>query len=107
MADSLAKQHTFSLSLNFQYTNIYNPYHILQWEQNPVELPTRHFIKNICKAYILAMWSSQKRNNEWAHINHYIDWQSTWFYLNHNQKPHLTLLALNLINLKLSKSKFY
>ena len=55
MADSLAKQHTFSLSLNFQYTNIYNPYHILQWEQNPVELPTRYFIKNICKAHILAM----------------------------------------------------
>jgi len=85
MADSLAKQHTFSLPLNFQYTNIYNPFHILQWEQNFVELPTRHFIKNICKAHILAMWFSQKRNNEWAHINHHIDWQSTWLYLNHNQ----------------------
>jgi hypothetical protein len=102
MADSLAKQHTFSLPLNFQYTNIYNPFHILQWEQNPVELPTRYFIKNICKAHILAMWSSQKRNNEWSHINHYIDWQSTWLYLNHNQKP-----SSNFTSFKLNQSKAF
>ena len=102
MADSLAKQHTFSLSLNFQYTNIYNPFHILQWEQNLVELPTRHFVKNICKAHILAMWSSQKRNKEWAHINHYIDWKSTWLYLNHNQKP-----TSNFTSFKLNQSKTF
>jgi hypothetical protein len=106
MADSLAKQHTFSLPLNFQYTNIYNPFHILQWEQNPVELPTRYFIKNICKAHILAMWSSQKRNNEWSHINHYIDWQSTWLYLNHNQKPSSNFTSFKLNQSKAFKIKF-
>ena len=48
------------------------------------------------------MWSSQKRNNKWAHINHYIDWQSTWLYLNHNQKP-----SSNFTSFKLNQSKAF
>jgi len=64
LADLLAKQHISSPSLYFNYTNIYNPYHIIYWDQHFKEHPTRSFIKNICKAYILAMWSSQKHNQE-------------------------------------------
>ena len=48
------------------------------------------------------MWSSQKRNNEWAHINHYINWKSTWLYLNHNQKP-----TSNFTSFKLNQSKTF
>ncbi|CAG8537378.1 12775_t:CDS:2 [Ambispora leptoticha] len=64
--DSLAKQHIISPYLNFNYINIYNPYHILQWEEEKffVEQATQPFIKTICKAHILAMWSFQQRNQE-------------------------------------------
>ena len=75
LADSLAKQHIISPYLNFNYINIHNPYHILQWEEEKffIEQATRPFIKNICKAHILAMWSSQQRNQEWSQVNHKID----------------------------------
>ncbi|CAG8674856.1 13232_t:CDS:2, partial [Ambispora leptoticha] len=44
LSDSLAKQHTTASKLSFHYTNIYNPYHILQYddEKFTVELPTRY-----------------------------------------------------------------
>jgi ribonuclease HI len=66
LADSLAKQHINESPLYFNYTNIHNPYHLLffETEKFPVELPTRYFVKSICKAYNLALWSSQKRNDE-------------------------------------------
>jgi len=57
LADSLAKQYTNELSLHFNYTNIYNPYHLLffETEKFSVKLPTRYFVKSICKAYNLAL----------------------------------------------------
>src|SRR5262249_36442406 len=58
LADSLAKQHIISTSLDFNYTNIYNPYHILVREKCFIEHPTRYFVKSICKAQTLAIWSS-------------------------------------------------
>jgi len=104
-ADSLAKQHPSSALLSFNYTNLYNPYHILQWEQHYVELPTRYFIKQICKAYILAMWASQKCNSEWSYFNQDIDWRSTWLYFNHNQKPSYNITNFRLNQLKSFKIK--
>jgi len=104
-ADSLAKQHPSSPLLSFNYTNLYNPYHIIQWEQHYVELPTRHFIKQICKAHILAMWASQKRNSEWSYFNQDIDWRSTWLYFNHNQKPSYNITNFRLNQLKSFKTK--
>src|ERR1043165_8237556 len=106
LADSLAKQHILLQPLIFNYTNIYNPYHILQWEQNFIELPTRYFIKSVCNAYIMSMWSSQKRNNEWTHLNYQIDWTSTWLYLNHNQKPTSTYTSFKLNQLIAFKTKY-
>ena len=104
LADSLAKQHIISPYLNFNYTNIHNPYHILQWEEEKffIEQATRPFIKNICKAHILAMWSSQQRNQEWSQVNHKIDWRSTWLYFNHNHKP-----THNITNFKLNQLKSF
>jgi hypothetical protein len=105
LADSLAKQHNLSPDLYFNYTNIYNPYHILFWDQHFIENPTRTFIKNICKAYILAMWSSQKRNQEWNQLILEIDWRSTWLYINHNQKSTHNLTNFKLNHLKSFKIK--
>src|SRR6185436_8733143 len=104
LADSLAKQHTNKLSLHFNYTNIYNPYHLLffEIEKFPVELLTRYFVKSICKAYNLALWSSQKRNDEWTPLAHHINWNSTWLYFNHNQKS-----TYNLTNFKFNQSKSF
>ena len=65
IADSLAKNHYTSLStLQLNYNNTYNQYHILQWNDFPIEHPTRYLVKDICKAHIIAIWSSQKRNSE-------------------------------------------
>jgi ribonuclease HI len=105
LADLLAKQHISSPSLHFNYTNIYNPYHIIYWDRHFIEHPTRSFIKNICKAYILAMWSSQKRNQEWNNLISEIDWRSTWLYFNHNQKPTHNLTTFKLNYLKSFKIK--
>ena len=105
LADSLAKQHNLSFDLYFNYTNIYNPYHMLFWDQHFIENPTRTFIKNICKAYILAMWSSQKCNQEWNQLISEIDWRSTWLYINYNQKPTHNITNFKLNHLKSFKIK--
>src|SRR5260363_140420 len=78
LADSLARQHDLAPSLSFNYTNIFNPHHILSWENTHIEHISRKFIKNICRAHVIAIWSSQHRANEWSNFAHYIDWDSTW-----------------------------
>jgi ribonuclease HI len=60
LADRLARNHTLQHKLLFNHANLHNPYLFLQWEGHSVESPTRRFIRNICKAHIIAMWSSQK-----------------------------------------------
>jgi ribonuclease HI len=106
-ADILAKRHLLLPLLTFKYTNYYNPYHLLQWEQYPVELPTRYFVKNICKAHILATWSSQKRNEEWQYLKNDIDWNSTWLYFNNNQKATSNFTTFKLNTLKSFKTKIF
>src|SRR6266487_4216584 len=54
-ADYLAKHHLFSSFLEFNHTNIYNSYHILQFESFSVEQPIRKLIKNICNSHIIAL----------------------------------------------------
>src|SRR5260363_314957 len=53
-ADQLANQHISASFLNFNYTNSYIPFHTLYWENTQVLQPIRRFIKNICKAHIIA-----------------------------------------------------
>src|SRR6185295_19487015 len=73
LADLLAKLHTNESSLYFNYTNIYNLYHLLffETEKFPIELLTKYFVKNICKVYNLALWLSQKHNDKWTPLAHY------------------------------------
>ena len=72
-ADYLAKHHLFSSFLEFNYTNIYNPYHILQFESFPEEQSTWKLIKNICNSHIIALWSSQRRMQNISSTFQYID----------------------------------
>jgi ribonuclease HI len=85
-ADYLAKHHIFSSLLKFSHTNIYNPHHILQFENFSVEQSARKLIKNICNSHTIALWSSQKRMQKISYIFKYIDWNTTWLFLNNNQK---------------------
>jgi len=73
LADSLAQQHRCSFSLYFNYTNTHNLYQVLQLGEHFIEHPTRVFIKKICRSQILAVWSSQNRNEEWTRPNTKID----------------------------------
>ena len=102
LADLLANNHTNSPILQFNYTNIYNPYSILSWKETFIESSTRYFIKTICKAHNTALWSSQHRAQEWSHFSHLIDWNSSWLYFNNNQKP-----TYNFTNFKLNYLKSF
>ena len=104
-ADLLARAHSGAHKLLFNHANIHNPSFFLQWENHPVEGSTRRFIKNICKAHIIAMWSSQKRASEWAHFSHFIDWNATWLYFNNNQKSSNNFTNPKLNHLKSFKIK--
>ena len=48
------------------------------------------------------MWSSQNRNQTWAHLYDQINWNSTWLYLNNNNKR-----SYKFTNFKLSKLKTF
>jgi ribonuclease HI len=85
-ADKLAKNHQLLPKLQLIHNNEYNQYHTLHWENYTVEQHSRRFIKNLCNAHIIAMWSSQNRNSEWLQFTDDIDWQSTWLYINNNSK---------------------
>jgi ribonuclease HI len=102
LADSIAQQHRCSFSLYFNYTNTHNPYNVLQLGEHFIEHPTRVFIKKICRSQILAVWSSQNRNDEWTHLNTKIDWRATWLFFNHNHKP-----TSNFTNFKLNQLKSF
>jgi ribonuclease HI len=86
LADLLANNHSTSPTLLFNYTNLYNPFSIIQWNKSFIESPTRQFIKSIRKAQNIALWSSQHRAQEWSHFSHLIDWKASWLYFNNNQK---------------------
>jgi hypothetical protein len=105
LADSLAKDHTSAYKLLFNHANIYNPSLFFQWEKQPVEGSTRRFIRNICKAHVMAIWSSQHRTSEWAHFAHFIDWNATWLYFNNNQKSSNNFTNPKLNHLKSFKIK--
>ena len=85
-ADELARNHLNAPHLIFNSYNIYNPLFTPTLENHPVELPTHRSIRTICHAHIFALWSSQNRFQPWIQISQYINWNSTWLYLNNNQK---------------------
>ena len=66
-ADRLAKNHQHLSNLSIIHNNEYNTSHTIQWQNYPIEQHTRRFVKNICNAHIVAIWSSQKRTNEWTY----------------------------------------
>jgi ribonuclease HI len=101
-ADLLAKQHTLLPYLEFNYTNLLNNFHTLKWNNFFVEQPTRKFVKNICNAHILALWSSQHRVQLWKPYLNQINWDATWALLNNN-----TQRSSNYTNYKLSKTKTF
>ena len=105
-ADLLANNHSTSPTLEFNYTNLYNPYSILFWNNTYIESPTRFFIKTIRKAHNTALWSSQQRTQEWLHFSHLIDWQASWLYFNNNQKISHNFTNFKLNYLKSFKIKF-
>ena len=105
LADFLANNHASSPILTLNYSNLHNPYFFLKWKNYSIDSPARYFIKKICKAKTIAMWSSQKRNQEWSHFSHHIDWNSTWLYFNNNQKSSSNFTNLKLNHLKSFKVK--
>ena len=102
LADLLANNHSTSPILQFNYTNLYNPFSILQWNKSFIESPTRQFIKSIRNAQNIALWSSQRRTQEWSHFSHLIDWKASWLYFNNNQK-----VSYNFTNPKLNYLKSF
>src|SRR5437868_8357812 len=102
MANTLAQNHQTLLLLEFKHANLYNPNFYIVWENTTIEQSARKLIKTICNAHILAMWSSQNRNQQWAHLYDEIDWNSTWLYINNNNKR-----SSKFTNFKLSKLKTF
>ena len=86
LADQLARSHYNLPYLTFIPCNIYNPIYNLNFENFPLELPTRRSICTICHAHIYALWSTQNRFYKWEKIFNQINWQATWLYINNNQK---------------------
>jgi hypothetical protein len=99
-ADYLAKHHVLLPFLQFNHTNLYNPHYILQFENFPVEQPARKLIKNICNSHTIALWSSQRRMQNISYIFQYIDWNTTWLFLNNNQKRSSNFTTLQLSHQK-------
>jgi ribonuclease HI len=104
-ADRLAKNHQHLPNLSIIHNNEYNTSHTLQWQNYPIEQHTRRFVKNICNAHVIALWSSQKRTNEWTPFISDIDWNSTWLYLNNNSKRSNSTTSLKLNTAKAFRIK--
>jgi hypothetical protein len=101
-ANTLAQNHQTLPILEFKHSNLYNLSFHIKWENVIIENSARKLIKTICNAHIIATWSSQNRNQTWAHLYNQIDWNSTWLYLNNNKKR-----SHKFTNFKLSKLKTF
>ncbi len=66
--------------------HIVNPHNIYYFENPPIELPIRYYIRTYCHAQIYALWASQRRFQQWSQIVQDINWPATWLYINNNQK---------------------
>ena len=58
-ADQLACNHHIAPYLIFNSNNIYNPQFTPTSDNYPIELPICHSIRTICRAHIIAWWTSQ------------------------------------------------
>jgi ribonuclease HI len=105
IANSLAQNHQTLPYLEFKHSNLYNPNFYLTWEKFPIEQSTRKIVKTICKAHTIAIWSSQNRNQTWAHLSNLIDWNSTWLYLNNNKQHTNTYTNFRISKLKTFRIK--
>jgi len=105
IADELAKNQNHLYSLNFHHDNIYNPSYYLQYNKLALEQPTRKSVKNICNAYIIAMWSSQQRMENILPLSSQINWNATWKYLNNNNKRSSLFTNFKLLQEKTFKIK--
>jgi ribonuclease HI len=68
LADQLVRNHYNLPYLTFMSYNIYNPAYTLNFENFPLELPTRRSIRTICHAHIYALWITQNRFQKWHKI---------------------------------------